>query len=49
MNYIVFFKVKKIVIVCEGGKLELCCLDGKISIYEVVFGRIEGGNVCFYF
>lgn len=46
MNYIVFFKVKKTVIVCEGGKLELRCPDGKISIHEAVFGRTEGGNVC---
>eukprot|EP00105_Crassostrea_gigas_P020056 XP_011438739.1 PREDICTED: D-galactoside-specific lectin [Crassostrea gigas] len=38
--------VKKTVIVCEGGKLELRCPDGKISIDEAVFGRTEGGNVC---
>lgn len=40
--------MSEIVIVCEDGKMELCCLVGKLKINIVVYGRIEGWNVCFY-
>lgn len=33
--------------VCEEEEMKLDCVVGNISIVEVIYGWIEGNNVCY--
>lgn len=35
-------------IMCEGYIMNLICISGNIFVEKVVFGRIEGNEVCDY-